>query len=124
MMNLGDVTKKSVPKVSLIAPAKDGGTICTRTFIPHRIHEAVGVLGAVSVATAAMLPGSVAIDMAKSAGSGSERQIEVEHPTGFFSVRVGIGTDGRTVERAALLRTARKIMDGTIYVPKSVWSGN
>ena len=123
MMNLGDVAKKSVPKVSLIAPAKEGGTISTRTFIPHRIHEAVGVLGAVSVATAAMLPGSVAIDIAKSAGSGSERQIEVEHPTGFFSVRVGIGKDGRTVERAALLRTARKIMDGTVFIPALVWDG-
>lgn len=123
MMNLGDVTKKSVPKVSLIAPAKDGGTICTRTFIPHRVHEAVGVLGAVSVATAAMLPGSVAIDMARSSGSGNERQIEVEHPTGFFSVRVGIGKDGRTVERAALLRTARKLLDGTVYVPEAVWDG-
>lgn len=123
MMNLGDVTKKSVPKVSLIAPAKDGGTICTRTFIPHCVHEAVGVLGAVSVATAAMLPGSVAIDMAASSGTGNERQIEVEHPTGFFSVRVGIGKDGRTVERAALLRTARKLMDGIVYVPHSVWDG-
>src|SRR5690606_23141718 len=60
LMNLGDVSKKTVPKMSLVAPAQAGGVIATRTFIPHRVHEAIGVLGAVSVATACVLPGSVA----------------------------------------------------------------
>src|SRR5206468_45785 len=60
LMNLGDVTKKTTPKMSLVSPARAGGAIATRTFIPHRVHEAIGVLGAVSVATACLLPGSVA----------------------------------------------------------------
>src|SRR5690606_17035018 len=60
LMNLGDVTKKVVPKMCLIAPPRSGSGICTRTFIPHDCHSAVGVLGAVTVATACVLKGSVA----------------------------------------------------------------
>ena len=55
MMNLGDVTEKSVPKMTMVAPPRNGGTVCTRTFIPKRCHASIGVLGAVSVATACML---------------------------------------------------------------------
>src|SRR2546423_547980 len=63
-MNLGNVGKKTVPKMCLVSPARHGGTIHTRTFIPHRVHEAIGVLGAVSVATACLTPGSVAAQVA------------------------------------------------------------
>ena len=64
MMNLGDVTEKSVPKMTLVAPPENGGAISTRTFIPHRCHASVGVLVAVSVATACMLPESPASKLA------------------------------------------------------------
>ncbi len=64
-MNLGDVAKKVVPKMCLVARPAAGGQIWTRTFIPHDCHAAVGVLGAVTVATAAVLPGSVANRYAK-----------------------------------------------------------
>jgi 4-oxalomesaconate tautomerase len=126
-MNLGDVTKKTVPKMTLIAPPRAGGAVCTRTFIPHRVHEAIGVLGAVSVATACVIKGSVADGVARIdgfAGSGSI-EIEVEHPTGFFTVDMEIetGRDGLKVKRSALLRTARKLMDGKVYIPASVWGG-
>ncbi len=56
MMNLGDVTKMVVPKMSLVAPPRHGGAISTRTFIPHVCHAAVGTLGAVTVASACALP--------------------------------------------------------------------
>jgi 4-oxalomesaconate tautomerase len=126
-MNLGDVAKKTVPKMSLIAPPRAGGAVCTRTFIPHRVHEAIGVLGAVSVATACVMKGSVADGVARIegfSGSGSI-EIEVEHPTGFFTVdmEVETGREGVKVKRSALLRTARKLMDGKVYVPASVWGG-
>src|SRR6202020_1211495 len=65
LMNLGDVSKKTVPKMSLVSPPKHGGAVGTRTFIPHRVHEAIGVFGAVSVATACVLPGSVAAEVAQ-----------------------------------------------------------
>lgn len=126
-MNLGDVVKKTVPKITLIAPPKNGGAVSTRTFIPHRVHEAIGVLGAVSVATACVLKGSIAEGIALLGGfkgSGSV-QLEVEHPTGFFTVDMEIETAGGQlrVRRSALLRTARKLMEGQVFIPASVWRG-
>ena len=59
-MGLGDVTSKNYPKMTLIAPPRDGGNLCTRSFIPHVCHDAIGVLAAVTVGTACVLPGTVA----------------------------------------------------------------
>jgi len=124
LMNLGDVTNKTVPKMSLLSPARDGGLLSTRTFIPHRVHESIGVLGAVSVATACMLEGSVAARIAGLASIGDELQVVVEHPTGFFTVHMQVDTSSGepVVTRSALLRTARMLMSGDIYVPASAWS--
>lgn len=121
-MNLGDVTRKTVPKISLVGPPRAGGDIATATFIPHRVHEAIGVLGAVSVATACAIPGSVAQQVARRSGGAGSR-VEVEHPSGFFSVdvEVAVGADGVQVRRASLLRTARKLMQGSVFIPGSVW---
>jgi 4-oxalomesaconate tautomerase len=126
LMNLGDVTSKTVPKMSLLSPPAHGGTVSTRTFIPHRVHEAIGVLGAVSVATACVLPGSVAHEVAAvpEQAEGS-LDIEVEHPTGFFTVTIEVeaGREGTpVVKRSALLRTARLLMRGEVFVPSSVWN--
>lgn len=123
LMNLGDVTAKSVPKISLIAASQDGGVVATRTFIPHRVHEAIGVFGAVSVATACVVEGSVAHEFFIAAG-GRTDELLIEHPTGFFTVSMDVQTvDGAVVvERAALLRTARKLMTGEVFVPSRVWS--
>jgi 4-oxalomesaconate tautomerase len=122
LMNLGDVTSKTVPKMTLVAPAKAGGTISTRTFIPKKVHEAIGVFGAVSVATACLLPGSVANDVAGLTASPGEITLDVEHPTGYFSVTLHVSADdGVRVDSAALLRTARLLMRGEVFVPNSVW---
>jgi 4-oxalomesaconate tautomerase len=122
LMNLGDVAAKTVPKMCLAAPPQHGGAISTRNFIPHRVHEAIGVFGAVSVATACVVPGSVLDGMAVVTDPSN---IEVEHPTGFFTVAMDAGVEGGkvTVRRSALLRTARKLMSGEVYVPASVWDG-
>jgi 4-oxalomesaconate tautomerase len=122
-MNLGDVTKKTVPKMCLIGPAQHGGAVSTRSFIPHRVHEAIGVFGAVSVATACVVPGSVAEGVACVPEAGGE--LEVEHPTGFFTVAMDVTLEGNvvSVRRSALLRTARRLMRGEVYVPRRIWSG-
>jgi 4-oxalomesaconate tautomerase len=121
LMHLGDVADKSVPKISLLAPAQDGGVAATRTFIPHRVHEAIGVFGAVSVATACVMEGSVAYSLFEASGSRSD-ELKIEHPTGYFTVNMGVraGPDGVVVERSALLRTARKLMTGEVFVPSKV----
>ena len=122
-MNLGDVTKKVVPKMCLVAHPSAGGHICTRTFIPHDCHSAVGVLGAVTVATAAVMPGSVANRYAK-VPPGSPKTMSVEHPSGEFTVVLTMNPgDPADVLRAALLRTARLIMRGEVYVPTAVGQG-
>ena len=124
-MNLGDVAKKTVPKMSLVSAARHGGTLSTRTFIPHRVHEAIGVLGAVSVATACLIPGSVAQRVAGVSATTGERRLDIEHPSGFFTVELSVTVAGTSVsvQRSALLRTARKLMQGEVFVPSSAWSG-
>lgn len=123
MMNLGDVSNKTVPKMSLLSRAKEGGLVNTRTFIPHRVHESIGVLGAVSVATACMLEGSVAAQIAGLSSVSPQMDIEVEHPTGFFTVSMEVDTsrDIPEVKKSALLRTARMLMSGSVFVPKKAW---
>lgn len=113
MMNLGDVTAKSVPKMMLVAPSRSGGAVTVRSFIPHRAHATIGVLGAVSVATACLIAGSPAADVA-SIPEGSRKLLSVEHPTGEMSCVLETDEAG-AVRTAALLRTARKLMDGVVF---------
>jgi 4-oxalomesaconate tautomerase len=115
LMGLGDVSGLSVPKTTLVSAPRDGGTICTRTFIPVRPHTAIGVLGAVTVATALLLPGGVGAELARFPAS---RQVaDIEHPTGHLEVEVELDTSGSPprVLRAGVVRTARKLFDGAVY---------
>jgi 4-oxalomesaconate tautomerase len=113
-MGLGDVSGTTVPKISLVAPPTAGGTICTRTFIPVRVHESIGVLGAVSVGTAVMLPGAVGSDLA-APPRGS--RLSIEHPSGALQVEVELDTTTTppTVVRSGVVRTTRKLFDGTVF---------
>ena len=124
LMGLGDVSAKVVPKMTLVAPARHGGSISTRTFIPHICHASIGVLGAVSVATACVLPGSMPNAMAR-LPDGDPMRVSIEHPLGEFTAELAIraGPDGPVVERAALLRTARRLFAGHVFVPRSIWDG-
>jgi 4-oxalomesaconate tautomerase len=123
LVNLGDVSSKVVPKIALVAPPTAGGHICTRSFIPHECHASIGVFAAVTVATAAVLPGSPAAGVAKMP-EGREKIVSVEHPTGEFSVRLEVSGTAETpvVERAGLIRTARLLCDGTVFVPEATLS--
>lgn len=111
-MRLGDVRDTTVPKISIVSPPRHGGTVTTRTFIPHRVHTAIGVLGAVSVAAAIGTPGTVG-DFAATAGP----DVRVEHPTGTFGVRIELDLDGPAtrVRRSTVVRTARKLADGLVW---------
>jgi len=123
LMNLGDVSGKVVPKMSLIAAPVAGGIIHTRTFIPHTCHAAIGVLGAVSVATACVIPGTVAETMRVLPEQGDV--YSVEHPSGEFSVTLEIDYSGKLpdVRKAGLLRTARLLSRGEVLIPAGIWDG-
>jgi 4-oxalomesaconate tautomerase len=119
-MGLGDVTSKTYPKMCLIAPPRAGGSIATRCFIPHVCHDAIGVLAAVTVGTACVLDRSVTQGIAQ-VPPGDVKPISVEHPTGEFTVELGIDpANPQNVTRAALVRTARLLMRGEVMVPSAV----
>jgi 4-oxalomesaconate tautomerase len=123
-MGLGDVSQKNFPKMTLIAPPRDGGSVTTRSFIPHVCHDAIGVLAAVTVSTACVLKGSVCDGVAVMVQGSGDLTVSVEHPTGEFSVALGLDpAPPPNVTKAALLRTARLIMRGEVMVPASVWRG-
>jgi 4-oxalomesaconate tautomerase len=107
LMGLGDVSAATVPKLSLVAAPADGGMICTRTFIPVRIHESIGVLGAVSVATALLLDGAVGHDLA--VFTEGQTRFGIEHPSGQLQVEIQPGG------RSGVVRTARKLFDGFVF---------
>ena len=119
LMGLGDVSATSVPKISLIAPPADGGTVCTRTFIPVRVHDSIGVLGAISVATALLLDGAAGADLA--AVKPGQTRFDIEHPTGHLEVEAEVDTTSQppTVIRSGVVRTARKLFDGTVFPRRS-----
>jgi 4-oxalomesaconate tautomerase len=123
LMGLGDVSRLSYPKMCLLAPPAAGGSIATRCFIPRVCHDAIGVLAAVTVATACVLDGSACTGIAL-LGDGLVKTVSVEHPTGELSVELEIDPDNsENVVRAALLRTARLIMRGEVMVPAAAWKG-
>ncbi len=113
LMTLGDVAEKSAPKMTMVSPARNAGAISTRTFIPHRCHASIGVLGAVSVAPARQLHGSPAASLA-AVPPGARKALSIEHPIGATTVIAETDAEGG-VKSAAILRTARKLFDGVVF---------
>ena len=123
LMGLGDVREKSYPKMCMVAAPSSGGSVTTRCFIPHTCHDAIGVLAAVTVATACVLDGSVCTGLAQ-IETGFVKQVSVEHPSGEFSVELTTDpANPQNVTRAALLRTARLLMRGDAMIPATIWTG-
>ncbi len=113
LMNLGDVSKKPIPKMTMVSPPTAGGCISTRTFIPHRCHSSIGVLGAVSVASTCLLEGSVAASMAV-IPAGDQKSISIEHSIGETTIIARLNAQG-AVASAGVVRTARKLFDGFLF---------
>jgi len=122
-MQLGDVRDATVPKITLISAPREGGLIATRTLIPHLCHQSIGVLGAVTVATACVAPGTVAEGLAR-VPEGARKLLSVEHPCGALQVRLVLGDGEFSVLRAGVLRTTRMIFRGELLIPSAVWNGH
>ena len=120
-MGLGDVRSQTVPKLTLVAPPRAGGMISTRTFIPHSLHSSIGVLGAVTVATACLIKGAPAQALAD-VPKGQSKRCDIEHPTGRLTVEIELEAKAEEVKlrRTALVRTARMLMDGMVFAPGTV----
>ena len=121
LMGLGDVSEATVPKMFLVSPPLAGGAINTRCFIPHTCHAAVGVFAAISVAAVCMLKGSITQGIAQTP-EGSDLKLDIEHPSGSFPAYLKLDLTTDTPEEmlisGGVIRTARKLFDGTFYVPE------
>jgi hypothetical protein len=122
-MGLGDVAKSVIPKIGLLAPARDGGTICTRYFMPWKTHPTMAVTGSQCLASCVLTPGTVASGMA-ALPNATPAVITLEHCAGAIDVLVDFenGAEGFKLHSAGLVRTARKLAAGEVFVPRSVWS--
>ena len=123
-MGMGDVTKSVTPKFGLLAPAREGGTIATRYFMPWSTHPTMAVTGSQCLASCVLTPGTVADGLADRPDA-SPATIVLEHPSGTIDVLVDFSADadGFALHSAGLVRTARKLADGRVYVPGAVWAG-
>ncbi len=125
LMGLGDVSRSVIPKFGLLAPAAGHGTITTRYFMPWSTHPTMAVTGAQCLASCVLTPGTVADGMAD-LPSGAPATIVLEHASGTIDVVVDYETNtgGTVIKSAGLVRTARKIASGEVFIPASVWSGH
>lgn len=123
-MGLGDVSEMVIPKPVLVARPREGGTVCGRYFMPHKVATAFAVTGGTNMAVSSCIPGTVVHDLA-ALGAGPEREIAVEHPQGKMFVRVEIGgpEDAPVVLQASQVRNTRKLFEGSVFVPAQVWDG-
>lgn len=122
-MGMGDVAKSVTPKFGLLAPARNGGTVAARYFMPWNTHPTMAVTGAQCLASCALTPGTVADGMLDRPTSGPA-EIVLEHASGVIDVLVDFSAEnGFTLNSAGLVRTARKLADGHVYVPARIWAG-
>ena len=118
-MGLGDVTDRVIPKPVLVSTPSAGGTVHVRYFTPRACHRAVAATGAIGIATACVMPGSLAHEIAGPCPPGPSAAIIVEHPAGRIPIELQLAPAGAEVpvERASLVRTARRLFAGQVYVP-------
>ncbi|MBG7459148.1 4-oxalomesaconate tautomerase [Pseudomonas aeruginosa] len=115
-MGLGDVNGMVIPKPVLISPPQHGGTLQVRYFMPHNCHRSLAITGAIGLATACVSPGTVAMDMLGDRAR-ELTEVHLEHPSGAIDVALSrSGAEGRTIQ-ASVVRTARRLFSGFVYVP-------
>lgn len=124
-MGIAGVAGSVTPKFGLLAPARDGGTIATRYFMPWKTHPTMAVTGAQCLASCVLTPGTVAEGLVATPNN-TPAKIMLEHASGQIDVIVDfeISSDGIDLRSAGLIRTARLLARGEVLIPKAVWGGN
>ncbi len=123
-MGLGDVTDKVIPRFALLAPPRTGAAVAARYFMPWDCHPAIAVTGSICIGSCLIAPNTVANDVAVRPRE-SPALVTIEHPSGSidllmdYQIRAGLFV----LNSAGLLRTARKLMAGDLFVPSSIWDG-
>lgn len=110
-----------IPKPVLLAPPTRGGTLSVRYFMPHDCHRAMAITGAVATATACTIPETVAAALAGRLALPGD--VTFEHPAGRLTVHLDPGTGqsalSATAPTASILRTARRLFEGTVFARPS-----
>jgi 4-oxalomesaconate tautomerase len=124
MMGMGDVSKNVVPKIALLAPPRQGGTISSRFFVPETCHKSHPVTGTVCISSACVIPGTIAAQIAPLPAA-PQGMVRIEHPSGKIIIDLDADFAGgrQDLRRAALIRTARRIFEGQVMIPARVWAG-
>ncbi|WP_420014096.1 4-oxalomesaconate tautomerase [Tateyamaria sp.] len=125
LMGMGDVSSSVTPKFGVLAPATKGGTIATRYFMPWKTHPTMAVTGAQCLAACVLTPGTVADGLAAKPNV-TPAPITLEHASGTIDVLVDYAQaeNGFTIKSAGLVRTARKLVQGSVFVPAGTWGGH
>lgn len=123
-MGMGDVSGSVTPKFGLLAAPRHGGTVTARYFMPKNCHPTMAVTGSQCLASCVLTPGTVAAGLF-APPSGLPALVVIEHPSGAIDVTVDYenGAEGFTLRSAGLLRTARLLARGEVFVPRKVWQG-
>jgi 2-methylaconitate cis-trans-isomerase PrpF len=118
-MGLGDVGGRVIPKPVLVSEPHTGGTLNVRYFTPRACHRALAATGAVGIATASVMPGSLAQAIAGAPVPGATATVTIEHPAGRLPIELELAAPGAEVPvlRASLVRTARRLFAGSVFIP-------
>ncbi|OEC37289.1 hypothetical protein SAMN05216600_102266 [Pseudomonas cuatrocienegasensis] len=106
------------PKACIVGPPHAGGNLSVRYFTPQAVHPSMAVSGGCCLAAAALIPGSVAWQVAEGlkAPSGEFADIEValENPAGLLATTVVAREHQGTLQirSAAYRRTAQVLLRG------------
>jgi 4-oxalomesaconate tautomerase len=119
-MGLGDVSGQVQPKIIILAAPRDGGAIASRYFVPDKTHETHAITGGIALAYASVTPGTVAEPLAVLPEGDNRPTFSIEHPAGKLHLALTLtdGEDGKALEAAGIVRTARMIMQGSVMVPE------
>jgi len=113
-MGLGNVSNKVIPKPILISAPQHDGAINVRYFMPHSCHKALAITGAIAIASSCAINGTVTRQVTAGAHYGN---ITIEHPGGALDIYLTNEGDEPETIRASVIRTARKIFAGDVYLP-------
>ncbi len=124
LMGMGDVSKSVTPKFAILSEARNGGAATVRYFMPWKTHPTLAVTGSQCISACLLCPGTVADGLVSV--DGSPARVLLEHPMGQMEVTVEFISDGDTfdVVSAGLVRTARKLAAGEVFVPAKIWNGD
>ena len=125
MMGMGDVAQSVVPKFAVVAPPQQGGELAARYFMPWKTHPAMAITGAQCIAACGLIPGTVADGLCARPET-SPVSYRIEHASGLLEVLIDFSQDeanGFSLHSAGLVRTARKLADGKVYIPSAIWDG-